>query len=172
MIKYTKKVLPANLSQMLNFGLAEIHFRYCCSAWGSRGVTTRKTLDKLQKRAIRIITNSVYDVCVGYILRQLKLHSISDMIKQESASMVYKAINSVAPLCFTEHLTRVSTIASRTFRGSNLSLRPLRLNSRHGGTCFAYRGSSLWNSLLSKIKSYGTCGSFLKRLKAMFAEKN
>ena len=46
---------------------------------------------KLQNRAIRIITNSANDVSVGPLLRQIQLPSISDMIKQESAGMLYKA---------------------------------------------------------------------------------
>ena len=53
-IKYAKKVLPLSLLKMLYLGLVEPHFIYC---------TTPKTLDKLHNRAIRIITNSAYDVC-------------------------------------------------------------------------------------------------------------
>ena len=70
--------------KMLYLGLVEPHFRYCCSVRGSCGVTTRKTLDKLQNRAIRIITNSEYDVSVRPLLKHLQLPSISDIIKHSS----------------------------------------------------------------------------------------
>ena len=126
MIKYAKKVLPTNLLKMLYLGLVEPHFRYCCSVWGSCGVTTRKKLDKLQNRAIRIITNSAYDVSVGPLLKQLQLPSISDLIMQESASMVYKALNAEAPPYLAEQFTRVSAVTSRILRSSNLNLRPPR----------------------------------------------
>ena len=159
-----QKTLPTNLLKMLYLGLVEPHFRY----W----VTTRKTLDKLQNRAIRIITNIAYYVSAGPLLRQLQLPSISDMIMQESASMVYKALDAEAPLYLTEQFTRVSVIASRTLLGSNLSLRPPRLKSRNGQNCFAYRGSSVWNSLPSEIKYSRTFGSFQRKLKAMLAESN
>ena len=96
---------------------------------------------------------------VGPLLRQLQLLSISDMIIQESATMVYKALNDEAPLYLTEQFTRISDIASRTLRNSNLGLRP--------PNCFAYRGSSVWNSLPSKIKSSRTFGSFQRKLKPM-----
>ena len=122
--------------------------------------------------AIRIITNSAYDVSVGPLLKQLQLPSISDMIKQESASMVYKALNAEAPIYLAEQFTRVSDITSRTLRSSNLSLRPPRLKSRNGQNCFAYRGSYIWNSLSSEIKSSRTYGSFQTKLKAMLAETN
>ena len=172
MIKYAKKVLLTNLLKMLYLRLVEPHLRYCCSVWGACGVTSRKTLDKLQSRAIRIITNSGYDVSVGPLLRQLQLPSISDMIMQESASMVYKALNAEAPLYLTKKLTRVSDITSRTLRSSNLSLSPPILKSRHGQNCFAYRGSSIWKSLPSEIKSSRTFGSFQRKQTAMLVEQN
>ena len=156
---------------MLYLGLVEPHLRYCCSVWGACGVTSRKTLDKLQNRAIRITTNSGYDVSVGPLLRQLQLTTMSDMIMQESASMVYKALNAEAPLYLTEQFTRVSDITSITLRNSNLSLRPPRLKSRHGQNCFAYRESSIWNSLPSEIKPSRTFGSFQRKLTAMLVEQ-
>ena len=152
---------------MLYLGLVEPHFRYCCSVWGSCGATTRKTLDKLQNRAMRIIISSTYDVSVGPLLRQLQLPSISDMIKKESASMVYKALSAEAPIYLTEQFTRVSVITSRASCSSNLSLRPPRLKSRDGQSCFAYRGSSNWDSLTSEIKSSRTLGSIHRKLKAI-----
>ena len=78
--------------KMLYLGLVEPYFRYYCFVWDSYGITTLKTLDKLQNRVIRIITNSAYDASVVPLLRQLRLPSISDTIKQESTSMVFKAL--------------------------------------------------------------------------------
>ena len=68
MMKCAKKVLPTNLFKMLYLGQVEPRFRYCCSVWGLCGVTTHKTLDKLQNRPIRIITNSAYDISVDPLL--------------------------------------------------------------------------------------------------------
>ena len=84
---------------------------------------------------------------------------------------VYKALTAEAHLYLKEQFTRVSTITSRTLRGSNLSLCPPRLKSRQSQNCFAYRGSSVWNSLSNEIKSSRTFESFQKKLKAMLAEK-
>ena len=115
------KVLPTNLLKMLYLGLVKCHFRYCCSVWGTCGVTSRNNLDKLQNRAIRIITNSGYDVSVWPLLRQLQFPSTSDMIMQESANILYKAFNAKTHLYLTEQFTRVSDITSRTLLSSNLS---------------------------------------------------
>ena len=68
-------------------GLVEPHFRFCCSVWGTCGVTTRCTLEKLQNRAIRIITDSPFDAPAKPLLRQLRLPSIAELIRQESAGV-------------------------------------------------------------------------------------
>ena len=109
---------------------------------------------------------------VAPLLQQLQLPSISDVIKQESASMVYRALNAEAPIYLSEQFTRVSDITSRTLRSSNLALRLPRLKSRNGQNCFAYRRSSIRNSLPSEIKTSRTFGSFQRKLKVMLPETN
>ena len=115
---------------------------------------------------------SAYDMPVGPLLKQLQLLSISDVIKQGSASMVYKALHTEAPIYLADQFTRVSDITSRTLRSSNLALSLPRLKSRNGQNCFSYKGSSIWNSLPSEIKSSRTFGSLKRKLKAMLAETN
>ena len=88
MIRNSKKFLPKHTLKMLYQGLVEPHFRFCCSVWGACGVTTHCTLDKLQNRAIRIITDNPCDAPAKPILKQLRLPSIAEMIRQESAGMV------------------------------------------------------------------------------------
>ena len=50
---------------MLYLEPVDTQLRYSCFDWGACGVPSRKNLDKLQNRAIRIITNSGYDISVG-----------------------------------------------------------------------------------------------------------
>ena len=93
MTRRTKKCIPKHMLKMLYQELVEPHFRFCCSVWGTCGITTCCTLEKLQNRAIRIITDSPFDAPAKPLLRQLRLPSIAEMILQESASMVYIAVN-------------------------------------------------------------------------------
>ena len=114
---------------MLYLGLVEPKFRYCCSVWDTIGVTTRHTLGKLQNRAIRTISNSKDNEPVLSRLKELPLHSISEMIKQESASMVYKAQNAEVSVYLTEQFNRVFDITKRSLSSSNLNLRPPKLKT-------------------------------------------
>ena len=130
MIRHSKKFPPPKHTlKILYQGLVEPHFRFYCSVWEACGVTTRCTLEKLQNRAIRIITDSPYDAPTKPILRQLRLPSIAEMIRQESAGMVYKAINGQAPAYLSSLFNRISAVTNRMLRNSNLNLRPPRMKS-------------------------------------------
>ena len=169
MIRHSKKLLPKHTLKMLYQGLVEPLFRFCCSVWGACGVTTRCTLEKLQNRAIRIITDSPYDAPAKPILRQLRLPSIAEMIRQESAGMVYKAINGQAPAYLSSLFNRISVVTNRMLRNSNLKLRPPSMKTKFGQNSFAYRGATIWNSLPNDCRAAHTFATFKVKLKAMLA---
>ena len=169
MVRHSTKFLPKHTLKMLYQGLVEPHFRFCCSVWGECGVTTRCTLEKLQNRAIRIITDSPYDEPAKPILRQLRLPSIAEMIRQESAGMVYKAINSQAPAYLSSLFNRISAVMSRMLRNSNLNLRPPRMKTKCGQNSFAYRESMIWNSLSNDCTTAHTFATCKVKPKAMLA---
>ena len=60
-LRHPKSFLPMESLKTLYTGIAEPHFRYCCSVWGCAGSTEINQLQKLQNRAARIITNSSFD---------------------------------------------------------------------------------------------------------------
>ena len=129
MLRYTKKFIPKHTLKMLYQGLVEPHFRFCCSVWGTCGVTTRCILEKLQNRVIRIMTDSPYDAPAQPLLRELRLPSIAEMIRQESTSMDYKAIIGQAPTYLSSLFNSISALTNRMLRNSNSYLRPPRMKT-------------------------------------------
>ena len=169
MIRHTKKFLPKHTLKVLYQGLVEPHFRLCCSVWGTCGVTTRCNLEKLQNRAIRIITDSPFDAPAKPLLRHLRLPSIAELIRQKSVGMVYKAINGQAPVYLFSLFNRTSAVTNRMLRNSNLHLRPPRMKTTFGQDSFAYREATIWNSLPIDCKTAHTSRTFEMKLKAMLA---
>ena len=51
--------------------LVQPHFDYCSQVWGSLGITLPKKLQRLQNRAVRIITKRGYDYKSVDILNEL-----------------------------------------------------------------------------------------------------
>ena len=70
---------------------------YLCSVWGNCGESRRLTLQKLPNRAARIVTNSSYDAPADALIQKLKWPTIAEIIKRETATIVYKSLNNPAP---------------------------------------------------------------------------
>ena len=144
--------------------MIEPHLRFCCSVWGNGGVGTRRNLERLQNRSVRMIANSPYDAPAEPLLKSFGLSSINEMIHQKSTTMVYKAVNDEAPIYLTTFFNRVSSVTNRSLRISELDIRPPRLKTKHGQNC---SGNSLSNDC---IKLATTFQSFKMKLKTMLVE--
>ena len=137
-IRYALKFLPIEILNLLYHGLIEPHVRYCCSILGRCRASTCCFLEKLQNRAIRIITGSPYDAPTEPLLRRPGLPNIQEMVYKESASMVYKAVRNKAPIYRTTLFNRVSSVTNRTLPSSKLNVRSPWLKIKHGQNCFAH----------------------------------
>ena len=122
-LKYAKTILPQETLSQIYRGIVEPHFRYCCSVWGSCGESRRLTLQKLQNRAARIVTNSSYDAPADALIQQLKWPNIAEIIKRETATIVYKSLNGFAP-------TYLSNIFSKNSSWRTVKLRNLETDLR------------------------------------------
>ena len=118
---------------------------------------------------MRIITDSPCDAPAEPLLRQLRLPSIAEMIRQESASMVFKAINDQAPPYLSSLFNSVCALTKRMLWNSKLNLRPSRMKTKFGQNSFVYRGAMIWKSLPKDCKLAHTFPSFKVKLKAMLA---
>ena len=128
-------------------GIVEPHFRYCCSVWGSCGESRRLTLQKLQNRAAKIVTNSSYDAPADALIQQLKWPNIAEIIKRETATIVYKSLNGLAPTYLSNIFSQNSSWSTVKLRNSLTDLRfPL------GQKLFSYLDVHLWNSLEPEVK--------------------
>ena len=96
-LKHAKSFLAQDTLKALYTGIVKPHFRYCCSVWENYGASERSHLQKLQNRAVRILTNSSDDVDAGTLLKGLRLKKIRDLIDSEIKIMVFKALNGLAP---------------------------------------------------------------------------
>ena len=67
------------------------------------------TLQKLQNRAAIIVTNSSYDARADAVIEKLSWPTISEIIKRETTTMVYKSLNGLVPMYLSNIFSRNST---------------------------------------------------------------
>ena len=77
--------------------IVEPHLNYCCSVWGSSGITRIESLQKLQNRADPIVTGSSYDAPFEPLCKDLGWLSVKEIIVKETSTIMYKSLNDLAP---------------------------------------------------------------------------
>ena len=77
--------------------LIEPHFDYCSAVWDGLTQQLSEKLQKLQNRAIRVITKSSYDTSSRLLLTSLGWDNLSSRRAKQKANLMYKCINNLAP---------------------------------------------------------------------------
>ena len=165
-LKYSRKFLPQNTLSKMYSGIVEPHFRFCCSVWGCCGVTKLQTLQKLQNRAARIVTKSNFDTPSIDLIQSLNWPTVSDIIRGETATTVYKSLNGLVPEYLSSLFEKRSTRNVRELRNTETDLSiPLR-KSNNGQRAISFRGPKLWNTLELDVKQAPSLATFKRRIKS------
>ena len=88
-----KHTLPQRIKIMLYNSLLLPHINYCLTTWGYQC----HRLQKLQKRAIRIITLSKYNDHTAPLFKKLNLLTIKDILALQELKLYYKFIHNNLP---------------------------------------------------------------------------
>ena len=88
------------------------HFRYCCSVWVCGGSTEINQLQKLQSRAVRMITNSSIDGPSRPLIKVLGWKTVDELISGDSKAVVCK----LDPQYLCDFFTRNSSDSSNSIR--------------------------------------------------------
>ena len=164
-LKYAKKLLRQDTLCKMYRGIVEPHLRYCCSVWGACGGTRLQVLQKLQNRAARIVTNSSYDSSASALIKTLNWPTVADMIKVETACMVYKSINDLAPDYLSEMFTKNSAYSRKNLRNTATDLQVPLMKTCNGQRAFSYRGAGVWNHLDLEVKQASSFKAFKDAVK-------
>ena len=97
-LKHAKELLPQETHSHIYRGIFEPYFRYCISVRESCREPRPLTLQKLQNCAARIVANSSYDARAEGLIEKLNWPTISEIIKRETTTIVYKSLNGLVPM--------------------------------------------------------------------------
>ena len=133
---------------------------YCSTIWSTCKETQIYKVNKLQKRAARIILCAPFKTPSYCMFKQLSWLPIRTRFTYHIAIQVYKAINKLAP----EYFCKLITISEN----SRYPLRSQQLHYLTNGKpqtqflkkTFGYCGKNVWNALPLQIKQKGTLKQF------------
>ena len=164
LLKHAKSFLPRESLKTLYTSIVEPHFRYCSSVWGCTGSTEIHQLQKLQKRAARIVTNSSYNAPSRPLIEGLGWKTIQGLIENETGTMVFKSLNGLAPRYLCNLFTKNSECSSHSLRNTETDLKLPMKKTTNGQKCFSFRGAKLCNSLPAEPKQAFSLSSFKKMI--------
>ena len=141
------------------------HIEYCCVVWGNSCNFNAFKIEKLQRRACKLILGNDYTT-LDAAGKQLRILSFEETVFIHKAKVMYKIANNAAPIYLTELFQ---------MRGNDSYLNNSHLNLRSTSNknflipepkislfknSLSYSGSLVWNSIPLWIKNSSTMESF------------
>jgi hypothetical protein len=82
---------------LIYHSLVEQRLNYCSEVWDTQSDGLSEKFQKLQSRAVRIITKSAYDASSSELLVERRWRALAHERRTKKAIMMYKVINNLAP---------------------------------------------------------------------------
>ena len=117
-------------------------------------------LQKLQNIAARIVTNSSYDSSASALIKTLNWPTVADMIQVETACMVYKSINELAPDYLLQIFTKQSACSRENLKNTATDLQIPLVKTCSGQRTVSYRGARVFNHLDLAVKQTSSVKAF------------
>lgn len=159
-----RHILPEKELFMLYNSLILPYLQYCNIIWASTGITKIEPFHKLQKKALRICTNSPYLAHSRPLFHRLKTLNIYDINTLQIASLMFRVQKKLLPdkICnifiVNKNIHSYNTRSIDNFHYSKAHSQSLLHSVRH-------HGPRVWNNLSDEIKSSTLCTSFKSKLK-------
>ena len=140
------------------------HIMYCNIVWGNCATTKINSLLLLQKRALRIITNSNYLAHSNPLFHRLKTLKVQDIHSLQTSIFMFKFSHDLLPALFHNTFQRNANIHSYPTRRSNdYHLENPKIILAHKS--IKHHGPDVWNSLPDAVKQSCALYSFKSLLK-------
>ena len=119
MMKRVRRDVPTECLFSLYRTLAEPCMRYCNTTWGGCNTSLLDTLQTLQNRAARVIANVKYEnTDHAKLLKDLDWLDVRELIEFDTASLMYKIENDLAPTHMKELFVKTSDLHTYSTRSA------------------------------------------------------
>ena len=159
-----RNYMPSDTLKMLYVSLVQSYLNYCATVWGAAYFSNIKPVFILQKKIIRIITNSDYIAPSMPLFEQLRILNIFDLCKFNTLKFFYKIFNGNH-----ESFLYFKRLLSDEQVENHYNLRSVNVRGPFADTnrcrqAVLIRGTSLWNSLPNEIKMIQSFNVFKNKL--------
>ena len=158
--------IPAYVLKILYHSLILSHLQYCTLLWGNSYYSHLHKLKLLQKKAIRIISNTDYRAHSSKLFLNLKLLKLDDIVKFQLGTFMYKLKYNKLPSVIPHMFVSNENIHSHNTRNKNGYLIP-SVRTKCRKFTVGYAGPILWNSFPQQLRQLPSEVLFKKKLKSI-----
>ena len=151
-LRMARSVFPLNILKMIYMSLIYSHINYCILIWGSAEKGIIEPLFKLQKKAIRIITNSRFLDHTAPLFKSLALLTVYKVYDLNCTLFIYKCLNCDYFPELKNRIKKNSDYHEHDTRGRNLLRNVDIMRLRICQWSFHNYGINTWNSLIPEVK--------------------
>ena len=165
-----KHFLPMYIMNTLYYSLILSHLHYCTLLWANTYNTCLNKLRILQKKAVRIITESHYLAHTDPLFSKLKLLKLDDLYKHQLGIYMYKSTKGLLPDSMSSMVIPIHNVHNHNLRNQNgYYIHHVRTNCRK--FTIHYTGPTFWNTLPLQLREAVSENQFKRKLKDFLVSK-
>jgi len=162
-------ILSTSILRMLYFTMIQPYLLYCIMAWGGAYKSNLTGIINLQKRAVRLITNTEYRAHTSPLFVQLCILKLMDIYQLNMLLFMYKYKFNLLPQSCAELVSLTDVNYHRTLRKNNDFVIP-RFHTEWRRNNLAVAGPSLWNPLVEQIRNLPSIAAFKQAITSSMLE--
>ena len=147
MIIKARHCLNKNALLTLYYSFIYPYLIYCNVVWGSNYASNLQKLDSLQKKVVRIITNTRRTDPVDHLFDDLKIIRFENINVLRISKFMYRVHNGQIPELFEGYFTRNCDVHDHYTR-QRFFLHVPKVKTNLGKFGIRYRGVCIWNEIL------------------------
>lgn len=166
LLKQLSSFVPINIQKIFYQSYILPIIDYGSISWGSTSNTNIERINKLQKRAARIILKADFLTPSTDMFQQLGWMTVASRINYNKAIFTYKALNNLILSYISELLKPATQTHNRNLRSSeNGSLTLPKANTVLYSGSFSYSAPKFWNTLPTPVRISSSLNIFKRSIK-------
>ena len=170
MLRCTRHLLDTKTLIQLYYSFIYPYLTYCLDVWGHCNNSLFQSIFKIQKRAVRTITNSHSRAHSEELFRFLKIEPLLNIYILAISKFMFKFNFNHLPQVCNDLFTTNSRVHSYNTRQHNLIHVPLS-RTQFAKKSIRIRGVYIWNQIATSVETNTSPNIFKKRL-IVFLQSN
>ena len=146
-------LFPSSALLLLYYSLIHPHLLFSLPLWGNANQSYLNRLQRLQNKAIKIITDSKLRMSSNPQYYKLGILKLPELYTLEIAKLMHQYSHHNLPQPFSTFFTPVSSVHERFSRAKTENkLYIPKFSTARSQKSFKYQGAKIWNSIPTEIK--------------------